>query len=516
MKFIIKPFAEIMVKSKPVRRRYLQTLQYNLNLKIKKISENLKVSVFYDKLELNEKNHELNEIYDIPAITKALSRTPWVELFIEVEGHEIPAPDEALLYNEENQKEIFNKILEKTSDIYLNQIKDKSFVVRVKRSWKHDFKSTDLERYVGAWLLKQLDALGIHGKVSLKNPEVTVAVEIKDENLYIVKNKWIGIGWYPTGVQDKIVSLLSGWFDSGVSTYSMMKRGCKVDFLFFNLWGSAHELWVKQVAYYLNNQFSSGYAANIITIPFEEVVRDLVTNVDHKYRAIILKRCMLKMADRLAQENEYYAIVKWDSLGQVSSQTLKNMFAIDRASETLVLRPLIGFNKQEIVNITKEIWTYDFACNMPEYCGVISDKPATWASLKQVEEAEEEFNSSLLENAFENKKIERVTDVVKNAQNHSEEIEIKHFAIDEDVIIDIRDPETQAKNELIVENREIISIPFYDINNEFGNLDQTKNYLLYCEKWVMSKLHGLYLLEKWFTNVALFQPIEADKTCWTL
>jgi thiamine biosynthesis protein ThiI len=153
---------------------------------------------------------------------------------------------------------------------------------------------------------------------------------------------------------------------------------------------------------------------------------------------------------------------------------------------------------------------------MPEYCGVISDKPATWASLKQVEEAEEEFNSSLLENAFENKKIERVTDVVKNAQNHSEEIEIKHFAIDEDVIIDIRDPETQAKNELIVENREIISIPFYDINNEFGNLDQTKNYLLYCEKWVMSKLHGLYLLEKWFTNVALFQPIEADKTCWTL
>jgi thiamine biosynthesis protein ThiI len=76
MKFIIKPFAEIMVKSKPVRRRYLQTLQYNLNLKVKKISENLKVSVFYDKLELNIKNPEIKEEYDIPAISKALARTP--------------------------------------------------------------------------------------------------------------------------------------------------------------------------------------------------------------------------------------------------------------------------------------------------------------------------------------------------------------------------------------------------------------------------------------------------------
>jgi thiamine biosynthesis protein ThiI len=225
---------------------------------------------------------------------------------------------------------------------------------------------------------------------------------------------------------------------------------------------------------------------------------------------------MLKIADKLAQENEYYAIVKWDSLGQVSSQTLKNMFAIDRASETLVLRPLIWFNKQEIVNITKEIWTYDFACNMPEYCGVISDKPATWASLKKVIEAEKVFNESLLFEAFDNKKVEKVTDIIKNAQNHSDEIEIKNFAIDNDVIIDIRDPDTQSKKQLLVENREIISIPFYDINNKFSKLDQTKNYLLYCDKWVMSKLHWLYLLEKWFNNVALFQPIEADKTCWTL
>jgi thiamine biosynthesis protein ThiI len=114
-----------------------------------------------------------------------------------------------------------------------------------------------------------------------------------------------------------------------------------------------------------------------MTIPFEAVVKELVTNIGHKYRAIILKRCMLKVADQLAQAHKYYAIVKGDSLGQVSSQTLKNMFVIDKASQTLILRPLIGFNKQEIIDITKMIGTYDFACNMPEYCGVISDRPST-------------------------------------------------------------------------------------------------------------------------------------------
>ena len=321
---------------------------------------------------------------------------------------------------------------------------------------------------------------------------------------------------YPIGMQDKVLSLISGGFDSGVSTYNMMKRGCRVDFLFFNLWGSAHELGVKQVAYYLNNQFSSGYSANIVTVPFEKVVKELVTNIDHKYRAIILKRCMLKVADILAQQHEYYAIIKGDSLWQVSSQTLKNMFVIDKASDTLVLRPLIAHNKQEIVDITRHIWTYDFACNMPEYCGVISDKPATWAKLEKVLKEEARFDDTLLHEALENKKVEKTTDILKQVQTESEDIEYKNFPTDDDIIIDIRDPDAIKKTPFTVEGRDIIQMPFYDVNNEFKNLDQTKNYILYCDKWVMSKLHGLYLIEKWFHNIAVYRPLEADKVCGTL
>ena len=465
---------------------------------MKKISDNLKVNLFYDKLEVNIINTNIEKDFEIKEIKKALSRVPGIESFIEVEFH--------LVIDKDN-------IVEKAAEIYLDQIKDKTFCVRVRRSWKHDFTSTELEKYVWAWLLIRLDQIWISWKVQMKKPEVTVHLEVRDENLYVVKSIWYGTGWYPVWMQDRVVSLISGWFDSWVSTYSMMKRGCKVDFLFFNLGGSAHELWVKQVAYYLNNQFSSWYNARIVTVPFEHVVKELVTNIDHKYRAIILKRCMLKVADILAQEHEYYAIVKWDSLGQVSSQTLKNMFVIDKASQTLVLRPLISYNKQEIVDITKKIWTYDFACNMPEYCWVISDKPATWAKLEKVLKEEEKFASELLSQAIENKKVEKVWDIIHQSQSDSDEIEFKNFPTDDDVIIDIRETETVKKSPFEIKWREVLNIPFHDINNEFKNLDQTKDYILYCEKWVMSKLHGLYLLEKWFKNVAVYRPLESDKIC---
>ena len=503
MKYIIKPFSEIMIKSKPVRKRYLSRLQSNIVNKIKPINNNIKTNLFWDKLELNIADEFKDQITpeDNKSIQKVLSRMPWVEAFMKVNSFELKD---------------FQDTFEKVSQSYLDKIRDKSFVVRVKRSWEHDFTSIELERYIGGGLLKRLDEQGVKGRVDVRNAQVTVSLEIKNNDLYIVNQRLEGIGGYPTGTQDAIISLLSGWFDSWVSTFSMMKRGCKVDFLFFNLWGSAHELGVKQVAYYLNNNFSSGYNANIITVPFEDVVKDLVTNVHHKYRAIILKRCMLKVADLISQERKYYAIVKGDSLGQVSSQTLKNMFAIDKASDTLVLRPLISFNKQEIINISQKIGTYDFAVNMPEYCGVISDKPATGASLQDVLEAEETFNSDLLTHAFENKKVEKTSDVIDHANAQSEEIETTNFPSSGEVIIDLREKDGIKKSPLNIESNEIINIPFYDINNRFKDLDQQKQYLLYCEKWVLSKLHGLYLKEKGFKNLRVYRAIEKDKTCWVL
>lgn len=498
MKIIIKPFSEIMIKSKPVRKRYLRILQTNIARTLKMVDPEIKTHLFYDKLEVNyfEKNDALKAV-----IIKKLWFIPGVESFIDVESFEL---EEKLILDEDNS-EAFDFIFSKSKDFYLDKIKNKSFVCRVRRSWKHNFSSIDLERYVWGWLLKYWE----NCTVKLKNPDITVNIEVKDKNLFLVREIYKWIWGYPIWTQDRVISLISGWFDSGVSTFWMMKRGCKVDFLFFNLWGSAHELWVKQVSSYLWKNFWVGYDARFVTIPFEDTIKELIEKVDSRFRWVLLKRYFLKVADKLAQKHHYLAIVKWDSLWQVSSQTLQNMHVIDKASSTLVLRPLITSNKQEIVDITKQIGTYDFACNMPEYCWVISDKPATGASLEQVLEQEERIDEIILDKAIENWKVEYLKSLLTENLEWEQEIEISYVPEGWEVVIDIREKDEAAKKPLTLENIEILKIPFVDINNEFKNLDQTKTYLFYCDKWVLSKLHWLYLKELWFNNIKIYRYLGA-------
>ena len=510
MKIIIKLFSEIMIKSKPVRKRYMQVLQTNIARSLKMLDENIKTHLFYDKLEVNlpspqpsvleEKEQEVVK----KDIIKKLGYIPGVESFIDVESFDL---DQNLLEKEDN-KEIFDFIFEKCKDFYLDKIENKTFVSRVKRSWTHNFKSIDLERYIWWGLLK----FWKNTKVQLKNPDITIKIEIKDKNLFLIRESYMWVWGYPVWTQDRVISLISWGFDSGVSTYQMMRRWCKTDYLFFNLWGSAHELWVKQVSSYLWKNFWIGYDARFITIPFEDVIKELVEKVDSRFRWILLKRYFLKVADKLAQEHNYYAIIKWDSLWQVSSQTLKNMHVIDKASDTLVLRPLIWFNKQEIVDITRQIWTYNFACNMPEYCWVISDKPATWANLNQILEQEEKIDEIILDKAIENWKLEYLKKLLNphlaSPKGEEQEIEICYVPEKEEIVIDIRTKEEIKKKPIFLENTEILEIPFSNINSEFKKLDQRKTYLLYCEKWVLSKLHWLYLKELWFDNIKVYRYLE--------
>ncbi len=496
MKYIIKVSPEITIKSKFVRKQAISMLKNNIKKHLD-FNNIIDYKLFYtwDKIELISDNN----------IIEIIRKIPWISYILEVEEFIL----DELVEKKEDNSLIFNKIFEIVKKYYLEKIENKSFVVRVKRVWEHNFKSTDLERYIWWGLLK----LWKNTKVSLKNPDLTVKIEILDKKLFIIKNRIEGFSGYPIGFQDKVISLISWWFDSGVSTFSLMKRWAKVDYLFFNLWGSAHELGVKQVAYYLWKTFSVSYSqARFITVDFEEIISELLTKVNHKYRWILLKRFMLKIASKIA-ENNYYALVKGDSLWQVSSQTLKNMAVIDKASDCLVLRPLIWYNKQEIIDITKKIWTYNFACNMPEYCWVISDKPATWASLEQILDEEENIAQKVLDKAFENRKIIKLKDLFEENFQENGKIEKVFLVWENEIIIDIREEDDIKKRPLKLENTEILEIPFFEINNKFKNLDQNKTYLFYCDKWVLSELHWLYLKEQWFDNIKIFRKLEDKKSC---
>ena len=497
MKYIIKISPELTIKSKPVRKRSILKLKNNIKKHFDFNSIKVIINYSWDRITLetplNPPSSGGKELQNI------LKNIPWIAYFMEVETFLLP----------EDESTIFDFVLEKTKDFYLKQIENKTFVVRVTRSWNHNFSSIDLERYVWWWLL----SFSKNSKVQMKNSDIVVKIEVKDKKVHIIKEKIEWIWWYPVWFQNKVLSLISGWFDSWVSTYSMMKRWCEVDYLFFNLWGSAHELWVKQVSYYLWKTFSVPHKrARFLTVNFEEVIAELLTKVNHKFRWVILKRFMLKVASKIS-EKYYFALVKWDSLWQVSSQTLENMHVIDKASTNLVLRPLISYNKQEIINISKEIWTYNFACNMPEYCWVISDKPTTKASLSDILEQEEKIAESVLEKAIENLKIEFVSDIIEKYSDIESEIELTYLPEKNDIIIDIREEDDIKKRPLKIENNEILNITFFKINNEFEKLDQTKTYLFYCDKWVLSNLHWLYLKEKWFNNIKVFRFLENNSSC---
>lgn len=495
MKYIIRLSPELTIKSKPVRKRALILLKNNIkkHFDFNEIPVHITwnwdvINVEYNKLIPPSKGGLGGAETINRKIKNILSKISGISHFMEVTSFSIEECS--------SKEEIFDKIYQEVSKIYLENLKWKSFVARAKRTGLHWFTSSDIERYVWWWLLKY----GENCRVDLHNPEIKVTFEIRDNIFHVIKNSIKWVDGYPIWFQDKVVSLISGGFDSGVATYSMMKRGCQVDYLFFNLWGSAHELWVKQVSHYLWKTFSISHKkARFITVNFEWIIEQLLTKVNHKFRWILLKRFMLRVASMIA-ENNYYALIKWDSLGQVSSQTLKNMYVIDKASDCLVLRPLIADNKQEIIDVSRKIWTYHFACNMPEYCGIISDKPATWAKLEDILDEEKNIEDSVLTDAYMNRKIEKVAEMLEENFERKSEIETVYEIWENEILVDIREKEN--RKEKIKNNLEI---PFFKINSEFPKLDQTKTYLFYCEKWVLSELHWLYLKELGFKNIKIYR-----------
>ena len=281
-----------------------------------------------------------------------------------------------------------------------------------------------------------------------------------------------------------------------------MKRGLRTHFLFFNLGGRAHEVGVKEVAFYLWNRYSGSHRVRFITVPFEDVVAEILTSVENSQMGVILKRMMLRAGTRIADEMDVAALVTGEAVAQVSSQTLANLAVIDSVTEKLVLRPLITFDKNDIIDIARKIGTEEFAANMPEYCGVISVKPTTRARPERIAEEESHFDFSKLDQAIENRQVQTI-DQVMEEQRPVATVEIFSVPQPDAVIVDIRHPDEIDIRPLRVGDAPVEEVPFFTLQNQFKNLDSA---VQYCEKGVMSRLHAELLAEQGFTNVAVYRP----------
>mgnify|MGYP000147399860 FL=1 len=484
MHFIVKVFPEIIIKSPPVRKRFIKQLRDNLRRLLQPLSEDIQVKRDWEKVEVQAPGADERLTRQVADV---LARTPGIDAFALVQAYPLGDLDD---------------ILAKTRAHWAEALAGKTFCVRVKRSGKHDFSSTDVERYVGGGLLQQTQAAG----VNLRDPDITVRLEVKRQWLFVLENLRRGLGGYPLGAQnDGVLSLVSGGFDSIVASYLTMKRGMRTHFCFFSLGGHAHEMAVKEVSYYLWQKYGASHNVQFVTVPFEGVVAEILEKVDNAYMGVILKRMMLRAASRVAEDLDLKALVTGESVAQVSSQTIPNLNAIDRATDTLVLRPLIAMDKRDIIQLSRDIGTETYSANVPEYCGVISVRPTTNAKLHRVESEEARFDFTVLERALEDRAqtpIHHLVDAGETELNVAVESQVGEG----DVVIDIRHPDEAGLKPLGLSGDQLLEIPFFRLNGHFGKLDPERRYLLYCEKGVMSQLHAAHLMDAGHRNIGVYRP----------
>jgi thiamine biosynthesis protein ThiI len=279
-----------------------------------------------------------------------------------------------------------------------------------------------------------------------------------------------------------------------------------VHYCFFNLGGPAHEIGVKQVAYYLWHKYGSSAKVRFISVDFEPVVAEILEKVDDGQMGVILKRMFMRAAGQIAEKFGIQALVTGEALGQVSSQTLTNLRHIDNVTDTLILRPLINWDKDDIISLAREIGTEDFAKTMPEYCGVISKSPTVKAVKAKLEAEEAKFDFSILDKVIYDARQMDIRDIEKESQQQAPEVELVTAVQEHAVVLDIRSPDEEDEKPLELEGVEVKHLPFYKLATQFGDLDQSKTYLLYCERGVMSRLQALYLKEQGFDNIKVYRP----------
>ena len=273
-----------------------------------------------------------------------------------------------------------------------------TYAVEARRSGTHPFSSQDIRVQLGA-------ALNPYGKVRLDDPALTVSVEVREREAYLFKGRIRGEGGLPLGEQGTAVCLISGGFDSAAAAWLMLKRGVSLEYVFCNLAGAAYERSVASVAKVLADDWSFGERPRMHVVDFGPLVDDLRSKVTPRYWQVVLKRLMYRAAEAVAAELDADAIVTGEALGQVSSQTLGNLRAIDQVATLPVFRPLVGYDKLDIIKLAEHVGTSALSARVHEYCAILPDRPVTNARVAAVVEEESRVDLGRLAEAVGSRRV---------------------------------------------------------------------------------------------------------------
>ena len=246
-------------------------------------------------------------------------------------------------------------------------------------------KSPEINRQLGAAVKNQTGA-----RVDLTNAELTVTVEILPRDAFFGFKKIAGPGGLPVGASGRVVALISGGIDSPVGAYRMMQRGCRLIFVHFHSAPYLDQTSQQKVRQLVTELTRCQFQSRLYLIPFGEIQRQIVSSVARPLRVILYRRMMLRIAEQVARREKCQALITGESLAQVASQTLENMAVIQQAAQLPVLRPLVGMDKQEIIDQARRIGTYEISSIPDQDCCqlFVPKHPATRARLADVEQDE--------------------------------------------------------------------------------------------------------------------------------
>lgn len=353
---IIVRYAEIGTKSRRTRRRIEGRLVNNIKLaighgRVKRVYGR----IFVDSDSLDEAE-KIAKVFGVASTSLAIKTSSELE-----------------------------NIIEKGVDHARKRIKENmSFAVRARRTGKQEYSSKDIAVKLGAEIREATKA-----EVDLDNPDETIFVEVREGNAYVFDSVIQGVGGLPLGTQGRAIALISGGIDSPVAVWMMMKRGVDIVALFMDTRPLVDDRTskrafktIKKLAEWKNGPLKT------YTAPFGNVLLRLLKVEDYKLGCILCKRMMYRVAEVIAKKEGVKAIITGESLGQVASQTLDNLYVIDKVIQLPVFRPLLGMDKDEIIKIARKIGTYDISILPANCCLGPPLHPETKASLSRVEKAE--------------------------------------------------------------------------------------------------------------------------------
>ncbi|HQD39226.1 MAG TPA: tRNA uracil 4-sulfurtransferase ThiI [Bacillota bacterium] len=267
-----------------------------------------------------------------------------------------------------------------------------TFKVETRRAdKKFPITSPELSRAVAAAVIRKA-AEKYPGllTVDVHEPQLLVEVEVREEGAYIYGEKHSGPGGLPVGTSGRTLLMLSGGIDSPVAGWMMQKRGVELGAVHFHSYPLTSERSKQKVIELAQVLASWGGSLPLYLVHFTEIQKALHAKTPEKLRVILMRRMMMRLANRLAAQHKYQAIVTGESLGQVASQTLDSLHVVNCLSELPVLRPLIGMDKEEIVQRAEGIGTYELSVQPYEDCCTlfVPKHPVTRPTLGPLEEAE--------------------------------------------------------------------------------------------------------------------------------